>query len=114
MDYQYQSLAFGLSVAPQVFTTLIPYATEPLRKKGILVVFYVDDIHILVKKKKGMISVCLQVKERLKTLRFLINTQISSFIPFRTQMFLNFVSNTKSMRIQVPSKKIQKLKSRIS
>ena len=38
----------------------------------------------------------------------------NSFISSHTQEFLGFVFNTKSMQIQVPSKKIQKLKSRIS
>ena len=47
--YQYTSLAFGLSVAPRVFSKLMRYAIEPLKKRGIRVIYYLDDICILGK-----------------------------------------------------------------
>lgn len=50
--YQYRSLAFGLIVAPQVLTKLMRYAIEPLRKKGIRLVFYLGDICILAKTER--------------------------------------------------------------
>lgn len=33
--YRYRSLAFGLSVSPRIFSKIMRYAIEPLRKEGI-------------------------------------------------------------------------------
>ncbi|KAG1142990.1 hypothetical protein G6F37_012541 [Rhizopus arrhizus] len=45
--YQYKSLNFGLNVAPRIFSKILRYAIEPLRKQGIRLVYYLDDICIL-------------------------------------------------------------------
>ncbi|KAG1005310.1 hypothetical protein G6F57_008522 [Rhizopus arrhizus] len=52
--YQYKSLAFGLSVAPRVSFKIMRYAIEPLRKEGIRIIYYLDDIYILAKTKQEM------------------------------------------------------------
>ncbi|CEG72507.1 hypothetical protein RMATCC62417_08056 [Rhizopus microsporus] len=52
--YQYRSLAFGLSVSPRVFSKLMRYAMEPLRKQGIRLVYYLDDICLLEKSTTEM------------------------------------------------------------
>ncbi|KAG1041600.1 hypothetical protein G6F43_012070 [Rhizopus delemar] len=46
--YQYRSLAFGLSVAPRLFSKLMRHALEPLRATGIRLVYYLDDICVVV------------------------------------------------------------------
>ncbi len=46
--YRYKSLAFGLSVAPRVFSKIMKYAIEPLRKEGHRIIYYLDDICLLV------------------------------------------------------------------
>ncbi|KAG0738623.1 hypothetical protein G6F57_012065 [Rhizopus arrhizus] len=52
--YNYASLAFGLSLAPRIFTKLMRYAVEPLRAQGIRLIYYLDDICILEKSKIKM------------------------------------------------------------
>ncbi|KAG1462143.1 hypothetical protein G6F46_009464 [Rhizopus delemar] len=46
--YQYRSLAFGLNVAPRLFSKLMRYAIEPLRYQGIRLVYYLDNICLLI------------------------------------------------------------------
>ena len=45
--YQYRSLPFGHSVAPRVFTKIMRAVLEPLRREGIRLVYYLDDICVL-------------------------------------------------------------------
>lgn len=71
--YQYNSLAFGLSVAPRVFTKLMQYAIEPLRQQGIRLVYYLDDICFLAKPDAEMGQVKETVINHLTKLDFLIN-----------------------------------------
>ncbi|KAG1229379.1 hypothetical protein G6F35_002117 [Rhizopus arrhizus] len=52
--YQYRSLAFGLNVAPRLFSKLMRYAIEPLRQEGIRLVYYLDDICLLGKSKEEL------------------------------------------------------------
>ncbi|KAG2233244.1 hypothetical protein INT48_001693 [Thamnidium elegans] len=42
--YQYKALDFGLNVAPRIFSKILRYAIEPLRREGIRLVYYLDDI----------------------------------------------------------------------
>ena len=66
--YQYRSLAFGLSVAPRVFSKLIRFALEPLREKGIRLVYYLDDICLLARAKEEMKRNSREVLHQLTSL----------------------------------------------
>ncbi|KAG1050452.1 hypothetical protein G6F43_007274 [Rhizopus delemar] len=54
--YQYRSLAFGLNVAPRLFSKLMRYAIEPLRYQGIRLVYYLDDICLLSWSKEDLLK----------------------------------------------------------
>lgn len=111
--YQYKSLAFGLSVAPRIFSKLMRYAVEPLRKKGIRLVYYLDDICLVAKSKKEMNTNVAETLEHLKNLGFLINYKKSNLQPQRLQEFLGFQFNTSTMTIELPQQKLKKIISRI-
>jgi hypothetical protein len=42
--YRYRALPCGVSIAPRIFSKLMRYAVEPLRVKGIRLIYYLDDI----------------------------------------------------------------------
>lgn len=71
--YQYNSLAFGISVAPRVFTKLMRYTIKPLRQQGIRLVHYLGDICLLTKSDAEMEQVKETVINHLTKLGFLIN-----------------------------------------
>ncbi|KAG1037531.1 hypothetical protein G6F43_012844 [Rhizopus delemar] len=54
-------MAFGLSVAPRVFTKIMRYALEPLRRQGFRFVYDLDDIYVLEKTSERMIQSCPRV-----------------------------------------------------
>lgn len=111
--YQYKSLAFGLSVAPRIFSKLMRYALEPLRARGIRLVYYLDDICVLAKTKEEIQVHSQMVLQQLTNLGFLINYEKSDLEPKHTQEFLGFNFNTKTMKISVPQIKLSKLITRI-
>jgi hypothetical protein len=111
--YQYKSLAFGLSVAPRIFTKPMRYAVEPLRQQGIRLVCYLDDICLLAKSPVEMQTILTTVITHLTRLGFLINWKKSILQPFHQQEFLGFRFNSRTMKTPVPQPKINKLLSRI-
>ena len=44
VQYQYNRLPFGYSLALRTFSNCVETALEPLRRRGIRVLFYVDDL----------------------------------------------------------------------
>lgn len=111
--YQYRSLAFGLNVAPRLFSKIIRYAIEPLRQEGIRLVYYLDDICLLSKTKEDLIKTTKKVITHLQSLGFIINEDKSMLTPSQIQEFLGFQFNTKKMKIAVPTPKITKLLQKI-
>lgn len=111
--YQYKSLAFGLSVAPRIFSKPMRYAVEPLRRKGIKLVYYLDDICLVAKSMKEMNANMQETLAHLKNLGFLINYKKSSLQPQKIQEFLGFQFNTSTMQITLPQQKLKKIVSRI-
>jgi predicted RNA binding protein YcfA (HicA-like mRNA interferase family) len=111
--YQYRSLAFGLSVAPRVFSKLMRFALEPLRAKGIRLAYYLDDICLLTRTKEEMKRNSREVLHQLTSLGFIVNHQKGNLETKHVQEFLGFTFNSKQMQISVPQKKMSKLMSRI-
>lgn len=111
--YQYTSLPFGMSVAPRVFSKLMRYALEPLRKAGIRLVYYLDDICMLGRTQKELKGHTQQLLTHLQQLGFVINWTKSVLDPNQVQEYLGFVFDTRSMIMKVPTQKIAKLQIRI-
>lgn len=111
--YRYKSLAFGLSIAPRVFSETMKYAIEPLRKEGHRLVYYLDDICLLEKSKEKMNTLTNRVTTHFQNLGFIINYNKSMLTPTKTQDFLGFQFNTKKMEISVPTLKINNLLKRL-
>lgn len=111
--YRYKSLAFGLSVAPRVFSKLMRHAIEPLRKEGIRMVYYLDDLCFLANTAAEMNRVTKRAISHLQDLGFIINWDKSRLDPSHHQEFLGFEFDTLNMKISVPTKKITNLQQRI-
>ena len=111
--YNYKSLAFGLSIAPRVFSKLMRYAVEPLRRQGIRMVYYLDDICILEQSKEKLVQITNYMIQHLESLGFIINKKKSCLIPQKKQDYLGFKFNTKTMKISLPQEKLNKLMTRV-
>ncbi|VDH93156.1 Hypothetical predicted protein [Mytilus galloprovincialis] len=107
--YQFQVLPFGISVAPLVFTKLIKVPASFLRRLGIRLVVYLDDILILNQsKEKCQLEAQLTVR-LLQSLGFLINEKKSVFVPSQQMLFLGFLVNSVDMSLSLPTPKIKKI-----
>ncbi len=52
VQFQYNRLPFGYSLAPCTFSKCMEMALEPLHRKGIRVLFYMDDLIVMVSSRK--------------------------------------------------------------
>lgn len=71
--YQFTCLAFGLSPAPRLFTKLLKPVIGALRRKGIRLVIYLDDIIFMNESREGVIADVSTAIDLLTSLGFLIN-----------------------------------------
>lgn len=66
--YQYKILVFGLSIALRIFSKLMRYALEPLRKKGFRFIYYLDNVCILERSKEKLPEVTKVITQHLSNL----------------------------------------------
>ncbi|SAL96899.1 hypothetical protein [Absidia glauca] len=111
--YQYKTLPFGLSVAPRIFMKIMRHAIEVLRKEGIRIVYYLDDICVLARTPQEMEHHTSRIVNHLQHLGVFINFKKTQLTPTHAQDFLGFSFNTNKMMIKVPNIKMEKLLARI-
>lgn len=70
-------MAFGLVLAPRVFTKLLKVVVSFLRKQGMRLVIYLDDMLLLNELKEGVNSNTKITLEFLQFLGFIINWEKS-------------------------------------
>lgn len=105
--YEYNSLPFGLNVAPFVFTKILKPLTTMLRSRGIKIVVYLDDFLIIGNTYEDCIDNIRFTCLALQDLGFLINWEKSQLVPQHTCAFLGFVFNSSNMTISLPESKKQ-------
>ena len=107
--YEFTCLPFGYSLAPRIFTKILKPAQAVLRRKGIRIVCYIDDIlvfgHTFDECSRNVADVC----ELLCNLGYTVNKEKSQLRPSRTITFLGFLLNSADMVISLPSAKVNKI-----
>ena len=110
--WEFQTLPFGLSSAPYVFTKLLKPAVATLHRLGMRLVLYLDDMLILAQTRE-MTRECLATAlELLLSLGFIINLKKSVLNPTQKIEFLGFQIDSQRMTISLPQQKIKSLKQR--
>ena len=107
--YQFRSLPFGLNIAPSVFTRLMKPVAGFLRKRGIRLVLYLDDMLIIGSTPQETHLFTQMAMNLLESLGFIINKEKSVLTPTRIITFLGFTINSITMLFILPSEKVQKL-----
>ena len=106
--YRFRCLPFGLQSAPRVFTKLVRQVVEDLRRKGVRLVFYLDDFLVLARSKAESVKHTRVLVQSLKDHGFFINEKKSVLEPSFQQEFLGAVVDSESMEFRVPKKKLKK------
>ncbi|CAI7889972.1 unnamed protein product [Closterium sp. NIES-53] len=92
--YFFQSLPFGLAIAPFIFTQLIKQLARRWRSLGWWVIPYVDDILILAETAQQAGAACAQIVRDLRDAAIVINEKKSRLVPTQELRFLGLELNT--------------------
>ena len=79
--FQFNCLAFGLASAPRLFTKILKVVAAYLRKHGMRLIIYLDDILIMNSSKEGASADVKKAIDLLQQLGFLINFDKSILDP---------------------------------
>nr|CAH7758368.1 unnamed protein product [Callosobruchus chinensis] len=104
--YEFNSLPFGLNIAPFIFTKVLKQAISFLRKLNILLVFYLDNILLIADSKLECEKNVKITIDLLENLGFIINKNKSMLKPRQTITFLGFSFNSVNMTISLPEEKV--------
>ena len=108
-SYQYKCLPQGLSSAPRLFTKLMKPVVSHLRKLGIFVVIYIDDLLFIASSKEELKKQIAYSLYLLDKLGLTINIPKSILEPTKIIEFVGFILNSNNMTIKLTDKKKRKI-----
>ena len=106
--YEFACLPFGLSSAPRVVTKLMKPVVAQLRKRGVRLIIYLDDILIMAETETLAKHHAQTTCNLLEALGFVINFQKSILVPSKEMEFLGFLIDSRTMTLALPREKIRK------
>ncbi|XP_063770427.1 uncharacterized protein LOC134901984 [Pseudophryne corroboree] len=107
--YQFQTLPFGLSTAPRIFTKVMAEMMVLLRKQGVTIIPYLDDLLIKARSREQLLnSVSLSLKV-LQQHGWILNIPKSQLVPTTRLPFLGMILDTTKKRVYLPIEKAQEL-----
>ena len=107
--YEFLCLAFGLGPAPRIFTKLMKVPVAILRRLGIRLVIYLDDILIMGSTQEEVIRARDTMMYLFYHLGLTINMKKSVLSPSQELEFLGVMVNSLTMVFSLSKKKKQKL-----
>jgi hypothetical protein len=107
---EFTCLPFGLSAAPRLFTKVMKPVVALLRRAGIRLIIYLDDLLFMNQSKEGLQLDMATAQYLLENLGFVINLEKSCFTPTQTLEFLGFLVNTRDMTLHLPDYKVEAIK----
>jgi hypothetical protein len=107
--YMFKCLVMGISIAPFLFSKLMAMLVRFARAAGIDVSFYLDDT-LLRAPSWGLAWRDLRVFGQLLQLAgFLLHADKSVYKPTQVIKYLGFIIDSRSMTLQLPNDKMQKI-----
>ena len=107
--YEFLCLAFGLGPSPRIFTKLIKVPISILRKLGVCLVIYLDDLLIMASSKEELLWARDTTMYLFHHLGLTINMKKSVLEPSQIMEFLGVLVNSRDLTFSLPEKKIKKL-----
>uniref|UniRef100_UPI003AAB97E8 uncharacterized protein n=1 Tax=Centroberyx gerrardi TaxID=166262 RepID=UPI003AAB97E8 len=99
--YEYQRIAFGYSLAPRTFSKCVETALEPLRRRGLRILFYLDDLILMAPTEELAMSHTAQLVRHISLLGFAINWKKSSPTPSQQAVYLGIQLDSSIMRAKL-------------
>ena len=107
--WQFTVLPFGLNSAPYIFTKLMKPVIATLRRLGIRMVLYLDDMILMANSQEKAREHFQCAANLLTSLGFILNRDKSVTSPSQQIEFLGFNLDSKTMMISLPSQKLTSL-----
>jgi len=108
-QWQFTVLPFGLNSAPYIFTKLMKPVVATLRKLGIRVVLYLDDMLLMANSQDRARDHFQCATYLLTALGFVLNVDKSVSLPEQQIEFLGFILDSNMMTISLPPQKLGSL-----
>jgi len=108
--YMWRSLGFGLAHAPEAWVRTLRAALKPLRKEGVRMVDYMDDILVMAGSAHEASVARDLLIAHLEGLGIMVNYKKSSLQPEQVKDFLGFTWDTKRMVMGIPMTKREKVR----
>ena len=108
---EFACLPFGLALAPRLFTKILKPVVALLRRAGIRMIIYLDDLLFMHATQEGLHEDMATARYLLENLGFVINLEKSVFTPTQNLEFLGFVINTTDMILVLPDDKVKSTQS---
>ena len=106
--YQFRVMAFGLGPAPRIFTKLLKPAIALLRRLGMRLMIFLDDLILLNQDPKELLKDLKSVCYLLMSLGFTINWKKTVKIPTQVIEYLGFNVDSIKMEISLPQDKVKR------
>lgn len=109
--FQFQTLPFGLGSAPRTFTKMMKPIVSLLRRIGVRMLIYLDDLIILNQSRERLLKDRDSTIWMLQCLGLVINTEKSVLEPTRKLEYLGFMLDTMSLTLSLSDTKLASLQS---
>lgn len=107
--WEFACLPFGLASAPRVFSKIMKPVIGMLRKMGVRLIVYLDDILIMAESKQLATQHAQLVASTLENLGFVVNYEKSVLTPSLQMEFLGFLVDSKTLTLALPHEKVRKI-----
>ena len=108
--YQYNCLPFCLNCAPWVFTKILKPIISFLRKQGVRLIIYLDDMLILSESRSNAIVNFRLVIDTLNFAGFLINWEKTISVPSHQIEFLGVIIDSEQLTLSLKQSKVEDIK----
>lgn len=106
--FMFNVMPFGLTSAPRFFTKILKPPMALLRRQGVNVFNYIDDLFIISNTREKCETDVQKVITLLTSLGFFVNYEKSSLKPSKSMRFLGFILDSEEMIVKPPSDKVEK------
>ncbi|XP_066300381.1 uncharacterized protein [Branchiostoma lanceolatum] len=107
--YSFVCLPFGVSTAPRVFTKILKVIVSHLRRKGIRLIVYLDDMLVMAGDSARCRQDALTTRDFLVHVGFIPNAGKSILVPTQRIICLGSGLDSKYMYLFLPDDKLQDL-----
>ena len=109
-QWEFLCLPYGLASAPRVFTKILKPVVGLLRKQGIRLIIYPDDILLMAPTAKEQTQHITLTVSLPELLGFVINYTKSQLSPVQSIEFLGCLINSVTFQISLPKDKVKSIK----